>query len=229
MPAKSRPVSSNQPHTHRQLPALLQRHLNNTHRKPVASHSQSSYALLVDALRTNPRPLVMDSFCGTGHSTSILARRHPHHLVVGVDKSAHRLAKHPGGECENYLLLQADCEDIWQLLLGDGISLEHHYLLYPNPWPKSRHLQRRIHGSAAFPWLLKLGGEIELRSNWKLYIEEFGLAMHLAGSPGVVSRLPEQPPLTLFEEKYRASGHELWRYHVRHSTVQLRDVAVDLG
>ena len=224
MPAESRPVKSNQPHTHQQLPALLQRHLNNTHRKPVAGHSLSSYALLENALRTNPRPLVMDSFCGTGHSTAILARRHPNHLVVGVDKSAHRLARHPGGECENYLLLQADCEDIWQLLRDDGIFLEYHYLLYPNPWPKSRHLQRRVHGSAAFPWLLKLGGKIELRSNWKLYVEEFGLAMHLAGSPGVVSRLPEQPPLTLFEEKYRASGHELWRYRGRH-----RDVAADLG
>jgi tRNA (guanine-N7-)-methyltransferase len=227
--AKSRPVSSNQPHTHRQLPALLQRHLNKPHRKPVASHSQSSYALLLDALRTKPRPLVMDSFCGTGHSTAILARRHPNHLVVGVDKSAHRLARHSGGECENYLLLQADCEDIWQLLLGDGISLQRHYLLYPNPWPKSGHLQRRIHGSAAFPWLLKLGGEIELRSNWQLYVEEFGLAMHLAGRRGTVSRLPQQSPLTLFEEKYRASGHELWRYRCHLGATAHRDVAANLG
>jgi hypothetical protein len=53
---------------------------------------------------------------------------------------------------------------------------------------------------------------VEVRSNWQLYIEEFGLAMQLAGHPGVVSLLPEQSPLTLFEGKYRASGHPLWRF-----------------
>ena len=209
----SRRVISNQVHTNSKLPDLVRRHLSHRHQKPVAGHSSKAFDLLQDALQTSSRPLVLDSFCGTGHSTAILAQRHPDHLVVGVDKSAHRLAKHAGGESENYLLLQADCDDIWQLLLNAGLTLDYHYLLYPNPWPKSRHVQRRIHGSATFPWLLQLGGEVELRSNWRLYVEEFALAMHLAGHYGVLARLPEQLPLTLFEEKYRASGHPLWRYH----------------
>jgi len=208
----SRPVNSNQLHPHKKLPALVHRHLGNRHRKPIAGHSRAAFELLSSALESRARPLVLDSFCGTGHSTAILAERHPDHLVVGVDKSAHRLAKHAGGKASNYLLLQADCEDIWQLLLRRGMTLDYHYLLYPNPWPKSRHLQRRIHGSASFPWLLQLAGKIELRSNWPLYVEEFGLAMHLAGYHGVVSRLPQQPPVSLFEGKYQASGHNLWVY-----------------
>ncbi|MBE9537451.1 MAG: SAM-dependent methyltransferase [Proteobacteria bacterium] len=225
----SRRVSSNQLHTHTNLPSLLQRHLQHRHRKPVAEHSRTAFDVLREALESQPRPLVLDSFCGTGRSTALLAQRHPKHLVVGVDKSAHRLARHVETKDENYLLLQAECEDIWQLLLGAEIPLEYHYLLYPNPWPKSRHIQRRVHGNATFPWLLRLGGIIELRSNWRLYVEEFGLAMHLAGYCGNVFLLPEADPLTLFEEKYRASGHELWAYVGDTSKKLHRDATGVLG
>ena len=212
MQGDSRVICSNQQWTHKKLPALVRRHLKHSYRKPVADHNRAAFSSLEAALQQQPRALVLDSFCGTGHSSAYLAERHPDHLVVGVDKSAHRLAKHAGGTAGNYLLLQADCEDIWRLLLDAGISLDYHYLLYPNPWPKSRHIQRRIHGSAAFPWLVQLGGQVELRSNWRIYVEEFGLAMHLAGRVGMVAKLPKQPALTLFEEKYQLSGHDLWRY-----------------
>ncbi len=212
MPVQSRIVSSKQRNTHPKLPVIVRRHLAHDHRRPVADHSRSAFALLLSALDENPQPLVLDSFCGTGLSTARLAERHPDYLIVGVDKSAHRLGKHESNGANNYLLLQADCQDIWQLLLARKIQIGYHYLLYPNPWPKSGHLQRRIHGSAAFPWLLQLGGEIELRSNWQLYVEEFGLAMHLAGHYGSVSQLHKIAPITLFEKKYQASGQNLWVY-----------------
>lgn len=211
MQALSQPVRSNQLQVHPQLPVLVQRHLSSDYMRPVADHSEQAFQHLHVAM-AEPRPLVLDSFCGTGQSTAILARRHPDHLVVGIDRSAHRLARHPGGEDDNYLLLQADCEDIWQLLLQHGLRPQYHYLLYPNPWPKGKHLGRRVHGSGAFSRLLALGGQVEVRSNWQLYVEEFGLAMHLAGHPGVVCELPEQQPISLFERKYRQSGHQLWRF-----------------
>lgn len=208
----SRRISSNQRHTNIRLPQIVRRHLSHGHQKPVADHSRAAFDLLLAALEARGRPLVLDSFCGTGRSTGLLAQHHPDHLVVGVDKSAHRLAKHVNCNNDNYLLLQADCEDIWHLLLRAEMSVDYHYLLYPNPWPKSRHLQRRVHGSAAFSWLLGLGGRIELRSNWRIYVEEFGLAMHLANHFGRVFMLPDAAALTLFEEKYRESGHALWAY-----------------
>lgn len=178
----------------------------------MADHSRCAYAALQERLRAVPAPLVLDSFCGTGESTATLARRYPQHLVVGIDQSAHRLARHGGDGADNYLLLRAQAEDIWQLLLADGLVVTHHYLLYPNPWPKSKHLQRRIHGHAAFSWLLQLGGKIELRSNWQTYVEEFGTAMHLAGHRGTVARVVAEPPMTAFERKYSQSGHSLWCY-----------------
>ena len=214
--AKSRPVRSNQRHLHPNLPVVVRRHLQTTHRAVVAAHNLQAYAALTTELHAQTRPLVLDSFCGTGHSTALLAERHPGHLVVGIDKSARRLSKHPGGRSDNYLLLQADCEDIWRLLVRDGLRSDFHYLLYPNPWPKAAHLQRRVHGHASFPLLLRLGGLLELRSNWQVYVEEFGCAMHLAGQCGQVSVLNDnQPALSLFEQKYRKSEHQLWSYVTR--------------
>jgi tRNA (guanine-N7-)-methyltransferase len=214
--ANSRPVSSNQQHLHPKLAEVVRRHLQTTHRAEVAAHNVQAYDALAKTLSAQPRPLVLDSFCGTGHSTAALAARHPGHLVVGIDKSARRLAKHPSGSGDNYLLLQADCEDIWSLLVRAGLRTDYHYMLYPNPWPKAGHLQRRIHGHASFPLLLQLGGTLELRSNWQVYVEEFGCAMHLAGQRGCVSRLAQSDSdLSLFEQKYRRSGHDLWSCTVR--------------
>ncbi len=209
---QSREVSSNQPGLHPRLLEVVTRHLESDFRRPVAEHSHNAFTVLRDRLRHEQRPLVLDSFCGTGMSTALLARKHPDCLVAGIDQSEHRLDKHVPLATDNYLLLRAQAEDIWQLLLQDGYRLAHHYLLYPNPWPKSKHLQRRIHGHPGFAWLLALGGGVELRSNWQLYVEEFGLAMHHAGRRGCISLIAKSAPLTLFEEKYQRSGHSLWQF-----------------
>lgn len=211
----SRQVNSNQAGLHPRLASTVARHLQSEFRRPVATHCREAYNSLKDRLQGGRPPLVLDSFCGTGQSTALLAERHPDCLVVGIDQSQHRLGKHVPIVADNYLLLRAQAEDIWQLLLEDDYHPARHYLLYPNPWPKGKHLQRRVHGHPGFAWLLALGGTIEVRSNWQTYVEEFGVAMHLAGRHGCISRLPSAPPLTLFEQKYQQSGHALWRYRHR--------------
>lgn len=212
MRANSRTVTSNQTGQHPALARTVRRHLSSRHCPPVADHDRRACEELLERLEQSPRPLVLDSFCGTGHSTRTLARRHPDHLVAGVDKSAHRLGRHPGVDNGDYLLLQADCSVLWRLLAEAGVRADYHYLLYPNPWPKARHLGRRVHGHPGLAALLALGGRLELRSNWQLYVEEFCAALHLADRSGTVERVPEgESPLSLFEKKYRDSGHALWR------------------
>tara|TARA_R110000772_G_scaffold61283_1_gene138148 strand:+ start:142063 stop:142779 length:717 start_codon:yes stop_codon:yes gene_type:complete len=213
--ASSRPVTSNQQGLHPRLVHTVRRHLEHASQAPLAAHNADAWRRLAQRLAEDSRPLVLDSFCGTGMSTARLAAAHPGHLVVGIDRSAHRLALHQHDEHPPYLLLQAECEPLWRALAGAGRGVDYHYLLYPNPWPKARHLRRRIHGHPGFADLLALGGRVDLRSNWPLYVEEFGVAMHIAGVHGVVQRLPDGPPLTRFEAKYRASGHALWRYRAR--------------
>jgi tRNA G46 methylase TrmB len=162
-------------------------------------------------------PLVLDSGCGTGASSVALAAAHPDCAVVGVDQSLARLSRRVGvaGDLApiagNAVLLRAPLQDLWRLLLADGRRLQRHLLWYPNPWPKPEHLGRRWHAHPVFPTLLALGGQIELRSNWRVYVDEFALALRAHGWPSAVARVPESgEPATPFERKYRDSGHALW-------------------
>lgn len=143
-------------------------------------------------------------------STALLAAQNPAAVVIGIDKSQNRLAKHQMMK-GRYMLARTDCEPLWQLLVNAGICLHEHYLLYPNPWPKPAQLQRRVHGHPAFPLLKTLGGNIELRSNWQIYAQEFQIACEVLGLSARLDSVPDGSPLTLFEKKYRDRGHSLWR------------------
>ena len=160
-------------------------------------------------------PLIIDAGCGVGLSTLHLAARFPDHFVIGVDQSAHRLARNtqwPGPVPANFTCVCADLVDYWRLLHAARVRPARHYILYPNPWPKIGQLGRRWHGHPVFPTVAALGGELECRSNWRIYIEEFAAALTLPGVPAAtVERHAPAAAITPFEQKYAASGHVLWR------------------
>jgi tRNA (guanine-N7-)-methyltransferase len=205
----SQRVESRQTQPHRDLSRLLERHLAHPFRKPVAEHSQVAFAQFL-RVWGGQRPLVLDSGCGTGESTLNLAHLHPDATVVGVDQSAHRLARGPAHP--NMLLLRADVVDFWRLMAAQRITLAAHYILYPNPWPKPHHVMRRWPGHPVFPVVLALGGRLECRTNWQVYAEEFALvAGLLRGTPVASEVLHVTHALTPFERKYVASGHAIFR------------------
>jgi tRNA (guanine-N7-)-methyltransferase len=150
-----------------------------------------------------------------GESSIALAKAFPDHYVIAVDQSESRLSRgKPGGALlpPNLDLVRADLVDYWRLLHDAGIRLDRHYLLYPNPWPKIGHLSRRWHGHPVFPTLLDLGGVLECRSNWQIYVEEFCFAIQrLTRHPAPCERYVPDVALTPFERKYLNSGHALFR------------------
>lgn len=211
--AISRPVNSRQTRPHPLLRRLLERRGQQPFRRPIQPRSKETFELLEHWLGQRQQPLILDAGCGTGSSSIALARQHPDHSVIGIDKSAHRLDRHqpdtpvPG----NCYLARADLADIWRLAVMADWRPVRHYLLYPNPWPKPKHLARRWHAHPVLPWILALGGTLELRTNWRLYAEEFAYALSLL----LERPVPHQPlttgsPLTPFERKYAASRHSLW-------------------
>ena len=145
-------------------------------------------------------------------STAVLAAQHPEALVVGIDQSASRLAKHQTLGHQNYLLLRAEAESFWRCLVEAEMPLAAHWMLYPNPWPKASQLRRRVHGHGAFPLLAKLGGQLEMRSNWQVYAAEFAQAAELIGLSGSLETFTPDPPQTLFERKYHERRQTLWRF-----------------
>lgn len=211
----SRTISSNQAGIHERLESTVRKHLETPFLRPIPDYSQRVFDQHFAQIDNFNGPLVFDSYCGVGESTVNLAAQMPDALVIGLDKSAHRLARHPHQYArpgiDNYLLIRADVDDFWRQAQQAGWRLAHHFLLYPNPWPKSAQLKRRCHASPLFPVILELGGQLELRSNWQLYIEEFAEALEIAGIGCESGVFHPQTAITPFERKYRDSGQVLWR------------------
>ena len=202
----SRIITSNQEGLHEQLDEVVLKHLQHAFKKPYQQHTLDAFKECEKWVEQQGKPIIFDSCCGVGESTHHLALKHPEAIVLGLDKSADRLSKHGLEVADNYRLLQVNLNDFWRLAVEANWHLSHHYLLYPNPWPKAKHLQRRWHGSAVFPAILALGGELELRSNWFTYIKEFARALELAGQSSKIQEYHAVDAITPFERKYWASG-----------------------
>lgn len=211
----SRAVSSNQQGIHQQLEKVVRRHLTLPFQRPYPQHAIETFKAIAPLVEEHKGPLIFDSFCGVGESTVEIARQNPTALVLGLDKSLCRLDKHVSNHqsenLSNYHLLRADVDDFWRLAVAAGWKLDKHYLLYPNPWPKASLLKRRVHGSPLFPSLLLLGGVLELRSNWQIYVMEFECALAIAGRPASMQEALQNPPITPFERKYQQAGQALWQ------------------
>jgi tRNA (guanine-N7-)-methyltransferase len=220
MRANSSPVTSSQTGIHEQLSTLVARHASSEFLKPITAYNRAAFDAGMAAWRAaGDMPLILDAGCGVGLSTLHLAAQFPDHFVIGVDQSADRLGRNvlwPGPMPRNVIHVRADLVDYWRLMLQAGVHPDRHYLLYPNPWPKIGQLARRWHGHAVFPTVVALGGHLECRSNWQIYVEECAAALtQLTNTPVRCEPFFTETPITPFEQKYLASGHRLWRCRLR--------------
>lgn len=212
-------------------------------RHVVSAHTVEAFNIAVNFVNkfykddSAGKHVIIDSGCGTGMSSVALALRWPDRVVIGVDKSICRLQKNGlyGEEsedavqdasikqCKNLLLLRAELTDFWFLASASDWIIDAHFLLYPNPWPKSKQLSRRWHGHPVFPLLIGLGGRLIVRSNWRTYLDEFETAFRVANLPGNLPGLEdEKVALTVdeyrpkfgisrFERKYMATDTPLFQ------------------
>jgi tRNA G46 methylase TrmB len=218
MRANSKLITSAQQTIHPQLQALVLKHLRHDWQQPLHQATVTAFQRLLPILRTLDRPILLDSGCGTGASTLLLASQHPGHWLIGIDQSASRLQRLAAdglGVYGNAILLRAELECFWRLWVAAGWRAEKNYLLYPNPWPKAAQIGRRWHGHPVFPRLLQTAAQFELRSNWRLYVDEFALAASWLGARvDAVAAAVIDTPLTPFERKYHDSGQTLWRVQI---------------
>lgn len=213
MQKTSRHISSNQPDCHPDLESTVEKHIRHEFQRPILSHNKKAFAVADDIYQQHSDNFILDSGCGVGESTYHIAKNNPDAFVLGIDQSEHRLALNNDWHLpSNALLLRADLIDFWRLAVASNWKLTEHYLLYPNPWPKKKHLARRWHGHPVFPAVLKLGGRLELRSNWAIYVEEFSRAVNksLALKTEIEQWNPESF-ITPFERKYAAGDQGLFR------------------
>lgn len=208
----SRTVETNQSGVHEDLLATVEKYRNSVFQKPIQDHTQKAFSEVESWLGDWQGPLILDSCCGVGESTSKIAKAHPDAKVIGLDKSALRVGKHSlySFSEDNHIVVRADVIDFWRLAVSAKWQLQRHYLLYPNPYPKKTQLQKRWHGHPAFLALLALGGTLVQRSNWQLYLAESAQVLVHFGKEPEIKIVDNSEPFTPFERKYMASGQTCW-------------------
>lgn len=212
----SAPVASSQRLPHRKLQHKLSLYMNTDYRNSIPKYAQDEFNRFTRVLDEKKPQIILDSGCGTGESSITLAKTNPHCLVVGVDKSANRMRRcdPKPATLDNIIYVRCDLIHLWRLLQRAKYRLYKHYLLYPNPWPKPGHLQRRWHAHPVFPAVIDLGGELVMRTNWHVYAQEFAFALRAYTATNVeIAELKIANAISAFEKKYSGSGHVL--YEVR--------------
>jgi len=210
---QARVITTNQQGVHEKLDELVVRYQRSTSRRPVSAHTQAAFDDVSEWLGNFSGDIILDACCGVGESTAKLAARFPDARVIGVDKSEHRLAKHTHYSApeNNYRVIRADLNDFWRLVNQAEWQVAAHYLLYPNPYPKSTQVQKRWHASPAMPDIMAITPNIEVRSNWLTYLAEFAQAAAHYGLKGDINEVTHTEAFTPFERKYQASGQACWQ------------------
>ena len=131
----------------------------------------------------NPRALMPSASAvwleigfGGGEHMAAQARAHPGVLILGAEPflngaaSALRHIDEQG--LNNIRLLQGDARDL-MTALPDG-CLDRVFILFPDPWPKSRHHKRRLVQEPVIKELARLlrpGGRLRFATDWADYAD----------------------------------------------------------
>lgn len=158
-------------------------------------------------------PLLLEVGFGDGRFTERLARERAEARVVGLEVSsgslqrALRRLKRAG--LGNVRLAKVGAQFALRQLFA-AASLEAVNVNFPDPWPKERHVGRRLLQRSFFELAaarLQPGGEIRFATDHPDYLD---FALREAAASGLYDALSPTPPAAVFETKYalkwRAQG-----------------------
>lgn len=128
------------------------------------------------ALFGDARPVWLEIGFGGGEHLADLAAAHPEVGVIGaepfVNGVAKALARIEAAGVENVRIHAGDARDLIDLL--PNAALARVYLLYPDPWPKTRHRERRFmnpENLAALVRVMPAGAELRLATDIEDYVQ----------------------------------------------------------
>ena len=168
-------------------------------------------------------PLEVDLGCGDGTFLAGMAGLHPSTNFLGVERLLGRIRKcsrkAQRGGLSNVRLLRLESEYTIQWLLPEE-SVAKVHLLFPDPWPKKRHHERRIFRSDFLPHVsrvLEPGGEFLFKTDHEGYYE---WALEVAEAADGWERLPWEGdefayPVTDFEDQWMKQGKAIQRLRLR--------------
>jgi tRNA (guanine-N7-)-methyltransferase len=113
---------------------------------------------------------------GGGEHMAAQAARRPDLLILGAEPFQNGVAsalRHiDEAALTNVRVLDGDARELMALM--PAASLDRIFVLFPDPWPKSRHNKRRIVQAetvAEFARLLTPGGRLRFASDWADYVD----------------------------------------------------------
>ncbi len=213
----SKVVKSLQDGVHENLEKKLKRYNLQNFTRPKRSFSDNNLNQIISWLGGDS--FILDLGCGVGESSYDLSSKNPGVKVLGVDKSISRISRKNEFKTENpnVLLIQDDMFDLIPLLYKElknkVLSV---FIFYPNPWPKKSQLQRRIHANPIAPFLFELSKSFVLRSNWKIYLDEFSKSYEFfKGTKSQTKKITNLKSfITPFEKKYYLSGQDIFELKI---------------
>jgi tRNA (guanine-N7-)-methyltransferase len=175
--------------------------------RPLAARLDASFG------RTAPRAL--DVGIGNGEATVAWAAAHPEQDVLAVELHRPSLAATLLAVAEagltNVRVAEVDVRTLLaQARRGD---LHHVRVLFPDPWPKRRHLARRlvdVRFTTSVADVLPPGGTLHVATDWAGYATQVVTAVEADGC-FAVERDAERPdrPVTTYEALGREAGRAI--------------------
>ena len=208
-------VTTNQEGIHKNLEDIVSKYSFENYKRPLADFSKEVWGEILTWI--GEEEVIFDLGCGIGASSIYLSKKYPNVKVVGIDKSVSRLNRKNAFKNNlnhNIKLFRGELLDLIPLIYKDYkskmINIHSIYLLYPNPYPKKIHVKRRFHGSPICIYLYNIKLPIILRSNWKLYLDEFSFVGNLFQRSSVIEKVENPELITPFEEKFYRSGQDIF-------------------
>ena len=155
-------------------------------------------------------PLHVDLGCGDGSFICALAERVPERNFLGIERLLGRIrsAARKAAMVGNVRLLRIENSYAVRYLLPAG-SVETFYLLFPDPWPKRRHWQRRSVTAeflGAISLALAENGRFLIATDHLDYFEKIEEIARVNSDFTVVDFADGDLPPTKFEQQFRAQG-----------------------
>jgi len=175
--------------------------------RPLADRLHAAFG------RTAPR--LLDVGIGNGEATVAWAAAHPTHDVVAVEvhrpSVAATLLAVGEARVATVRVVEVDVRHLLaQAAPGDLHDVR---ILFPDPWPKRRHLARRLVGPAfvtAVADVLPPGGTLHVATDWPGYATHVVAAVAADGRFTVDSDAPRPDrPVTTYEAVGRAAGRPI--------------------
>ncbi len=179
------------------------------------------------------RPLIIELACGYGEYTLAMAQQTPDKKFIGIDIQGERIYQGAKQALEmnldNVLFLRIYIENLLDYLPTKSVS--EIWLTFPDPYPKKRHIKRRLTGVSflkLYQKILKPGGILHLKTDSTALfdfslesLEEFGVKIDAKAN--IASRdiyaqnltVPFLYEQTRFEKKHLAKGKKICYLQVR--------------